>query len=55
MEKSLADQYLDGDIEVEEYTARVIAEAQHLSESDLEQRKRKLLENLGGLPLKEDT
>jgi len=55
MEKSLAEQYLDGDIEVEEYTVAVIEAARVSAISDRADRAYKLLENLGNSALEGDT
>lgn len=55
MEKSLADQYLDGDIEVDEYTAAVIEEARIRSKIDLADRAYRLQEGIGSSALEENT
>jgi len=55
MEKTPAEQYLDGDIEVDEYTAAVIAEAELMASQDLTNREQRLLESLGSSSLAGNT
>jgi hypothetical protein len=49
MERSLADRYLDGEIEVDEYTARVIEEAEAMARNDLAWRTRRIVDEIGGV------